>query len=354
MTILHRTDKVYHFKESFDLKTGFHVRTGILTETGEDTGVDPFQGSWPSLLDVGIMGSCIHGERGLCAKAGIGCYQSGKHIKRPNMKFSDFKTIIDEVKGKTFSFALGGRGDPNKHEEFETIMKYCVENNVIPNYTTSGLELTDTEIDITKQYAGAVAVSWYRQQHTTDAISRFLKKNMKTNIHYVLGNNTIDEAIERLSKNDFPNVNAIIFLLHKPVGMGSVANVLKVDDRVKKFFDLVDNKKHPFKIGFDSCTCQFVAQFTSKINPNSITSCDSGCFSAYINSDMIITPCSFDQDLKWGVDLKNCSIEEAWNSAKFNEFRQLQKTGLPKCASCKHHINICKPCPVTNHINICK
>lgn len=51
----------------------------------------------------------------------------------------------------------------------------------------------------------------------------------KTNIHYVLGYNSIDEAIERLRTNDFPlGINAVIFLLHKPVGQGSKKNVLKV------------------------------------------------------------------------------------------------------------------------------
>ena len=53
-----------------------------------------------------------------------------------------------------------------------------------------------------------------------------LDAGIKTNIHYVLGNNSIDEAIERLKNNDFSKgINAIIFLLHKPVGLGQENNV---------------------------------------------------------------------------------------------------------------------------------
>ena len=54
-------DKKYHFKSAFDTKTGAYVRTGILDENGKDTGIDPFMASFPHLIDVGIMGHCIHG-----------------------------------------------------------------------------------------------------------------------------------------------------------------------------------------------------------------------------------------------------------------------------------------------------
>lgn len=65
-------DKKYRFRSAFDTKTGAYVRTGVLDENGRDTGVDPFMASYPHLIDVGIMGHCIHGKTGLCAKAGIG------------------------------------------------------------------------------------------------------------------------------------------------------------------------------------------------------------------------------------------------------------------------------------------
>jgi hypothetical protein len=59
-------DKQYHFKAAFDTETGTYVRTGILDENGKDTGVDPFMASYPHLIDVGVMGRCIHGKTGLC------------------------------------------------------------------------------------------------------------------------------------------------------------------------------------------------------------------------------------------------------------------------------------------------
>ena len=65
------TDPKYHFITLFDDETGVYVRSGII-ENGRDTGADPFMASFPHLIDVGVMGHCIHGKTGLCRKAGIG------------------------------------------------------------------------------------------------------------------------------------------------------------------------------------------------------------------------------------------------------------------------------------------
>jgi hypothetical protein len=48
----------------FNPKSGAYVRTGIINQYGQDTGVDPFMASFPHLIDVGIMGHCIHGKTG--------------------------------------------------------------------------------------------------------------------------------------------------------------------------------------------------------------------------------------------------------------------------------------------------
>lgn len=53
---------------------------------------------FPHLIDVGVMGHCIHGKTGLCVKAGIGCYQSGLTIEQPNMTVENFKWIAEQCK----------------------------------------------------------------------------------------------------------------------------------------------------------------------------------------------------------------------------------------------------------------
>ena len=119
---IRRADLCEHFIVRFNSKTGFYMRSGII-ENGEDSGREPFMASFPHLIDVGIMGHCVHGKTGLCAKAGIGCYQSGMHTHAPNMTFEHFKKIADECEGYIDQFALGGRGDPDCHENFEEILE---------------------------------------------------------------------------------------------------------------------------------------------------------------------------------------------------------------------------------------
>ncbi len=344
-------DTKYHFYSIFNTETGAYLRTGILDENGKDTGVDPFMGSFPNLIDVGVMGHCIHGKTGLCVKAGIGCYQSGLTVEKPNMSVEDFRWIAEQCRNKSNQFALGGRGDPDQHEHFEELLQICRANNIVPNFTTSGFGMTQDIADICKKYCGAVAVSWYRSEYTIRAIDILLKAGVKTNIHYVLGNNTIDEAIERLQNDSFPTgINAIVFLLHKPAGQGTQKNVLSVDDpRVETFFKEVD-RIHPFKVGLDSCNVPGAIRFCKRILPQSLDTCEGARFSCYIDSDMTMLPCSFDQKRRFAVQLKPTTIEEGWNSLAFESFRQPLRNSCPECV----HQDLCKGgCPLMPAIVFC-
>lgn len=369
-------DPEYHFREFFDKETGLWI-------TGDcEDGTTPFRRSFPSLLDIGIMGHCPNGKAGICAKAGIQCYQNAPNSTRDNMKLEDFKTIIDQCKGKTFQVALGGAGDPNLHENFKEIVEYCRNNGIIPNYTTSGFNLTDKQVEISKQ-CGAVAVSQYSRleigqmpsyqiledgsriptemmqvfsetnPQTNIAIQKFLDAGITTNIHYVLGKNTIKEAIIRLKNNLFPEgINAIVFLLHKPVGLGQESNMLHYDDpEVKEFFELIDNEKFPFKIGFDACSVPGIINFTKNIDSRSTETCEGSRTSAYIDAQMNMMPCSFgNQDKSYYVSLYDNTIKEAWESEVFNNFRNHL---FKACPNCKNRVNCYGGCPIISNIVLC-
>lgn len=346
-------DKKNRFIEMFNPKTGFYARSGVIDKSGKDTGIDPFMRSFPHLLDIGIMGHCIHGSSGLCLKSGVQCYQNGLKTKVPNMTLDNFKRIVDECKGKTFQLALGGRGDVDQHENFAEILAYCCENDIVPNFTSSGLGFTDEIVQLCKKYCGAVAISWYRQEHTYRAIQMLLDAGVKTNIHYVLGDNSIDEAIERLKTNDFPaGINAVIFLLHKPVGLGSESNVLHYGDpRVEEFFRVVDTQRFNFKVGFDSCSIPAVLNYTNNIDHDSIDTCEGGRWSMYITSDMLALPCSFDnQDLRWAYDISNDTIQNAWDSPQFEDFRNHFRTA---CSGCDQRCACMGGCPIRPQIVLC-
>lgn len=349
--LIHK-DNNYHFVSVFDEYSGFYMRSSVI-ENGVETQVDPFMSEFPELLDIGIMGHCIHGKSGLCLAANVQCYQNGLNQTDENMSLSDFQSIVEQCKGKTFQFALGGRGDPDQHEHFEDILKLCHDNHIVVNFTSSGFGFNEKIVKLCKKHCGAVAISWYRNTYTNHAIELLLENHIKTNIHYVLSQATIQEAIDRLKNNDFPQgINAIIFLLHKPVGLGTMDNVLQYNDpKVHEFFSIIDHGNFSFKIGFDSCSVPALLNMTESINADSLDTCEGGRWSAYITSDMKMLPCSFDnQQQKWSVDLRKHSIEEAWNSFEFQQFRN---HFINSCKSClKRHLCM-GGCPISPEIVLC-
>ena len=190
--------------------------------------------------------------------------------------------------------------------------------------------------------------------YTMRAIKMLLDAGVKTNIHYVLSNTTIDEALIRMKYNGFPKgINAVVFLLHKPVGLGTEEDVLKVDDpRVAEFFELVDKGNFPFKIGFDSCSIPGVLKWSKHIDPCSIDTCEGSRFSMYITPDMKALPCSFDnQDQRFAYQLDDKhTIEDAWNSPQFNKFRDSLRYS---CKGCANRALCMGGCPLQNSIVLC-
>lgn len=315
-------DPILNFLEFFNEANGVLIRTNIIDENGKETTQVPNFRSYPELIDIGIMGNCLSGN--ICKKFGVDCYQG--NIQRENMEFSIFRKIIEQSKGKTFQVALGGKGDPNKYEFFKEALEVCAENGIIPNLTTSGVNLLDEEVLLMKKYCGAVAVSWYSKlifnngkycesnQISSLAVDKLLSNNVRTNIHFVVNNENIDELIIRLKYNLFPqNINALILLLYKAVGNGMKEKCINYDDpRIDELFNIIKESKTNFKIGFDTCFTPLVRKKMSSIAEESLDYCESGRFSCYISSDYKLYSCSFLQEFTLGINLSHISIQDAW------------------------------------------
>lgn len=361
-----KLDKNNGFISMFNPKTGFYIRTDVLNDKDFETaknsrnpiefmlmankfkGDEPFMASYPELLDIGIMQTCVCSH-----KCNVDCYQKAIDRTGKNMSVEDFESILKQSKGKLFQCALGGAGDVDTHENFEEIVKLCCKYNIVPNFTTSGIALTKEKAEICKKYCGAVAISEHFADYTDKALNLLLDAGVKTNIHYVLSKKTIDTAIERIENNSFKDgINAVVFLLYKPVGLGKEEYMLTADDpKVRKFFNLIDTKKLHHKVGFDSCSCSGLINFTKDVNLDSVDFCEGGRFSAYIDANMHMMPCSFaNQDPSWFVDLHKNTIQEAWDSEIFDKFRYSLKHS---CSGCKNRNACAGGCPLVNQITLC-
>jgi len=309
----------------FDERSGLEIRTGI---NGYD---DPFSLEFPSLLDIGIMGEC----KGNCSF----CYQGEE--RQENMSLEKYKKIIDESSPYVTQVALGGRGDPDQHADFEEILKYTREKGVIPNYTTSGRDFSEKHACISKEYVGAVAVSDYGKEFTYSAIRILQQAKIKTNIHMVLSSASLQKAIRLLngedvwnSNVDIDNLNAVIFLLFKPVGRGvSLKSNCLSKDQVKEFAAALVNAKCSFSVGLDSClVCSILteAKCFSEKQMQCIDTCEAARMSAYITPDMKLKPCSFAGN-DTAIPLTNSTIRSAWNSEVFARTRSLLQEEPNQC-----------------------
>lgn len=347
---------IYH-DEEFGFYEIFNEKNGTLIRGDDSLGQDPIMRAYPELLDVGIMGFCDN--QTWCQQAGIDCYQKGGVNHSEHMSVEDFEKIARQSAGKTFQIALGGAGDPNKHPCFEEILSICRYYNIVPNITTSGKGITEKEIQLIKEYCGAVAVSWYSRlidgiesnRDTLNAVNSLKDAGCLTNIHYVVSRDTIDEAVIRLATNQFPlGINAVIFILYKPVGYGKDEKKIRYGNpNLNAFMESV-LKCHPYRIGFDTCFTSALVDHLGIVPKESIDACEAATFSMYIDSNLNCYPCSFGL---WkegaSVSCKDKSIREVWNSEKFNKFREMRKS----CIDCKSS-SICRGgCMLNLGIELC-
>ena len=354
--MIYYEDKKYHFFELFNEENGTLIRSNIL-----GTNCDANMRSFPELIDVGIMGHCKAAQSEICAKAGIDCYQNAKGSINRNMSVEDYVSILKQSKDKTFQIALGGAGDPNKHEEFGNILSMTRAYGIVPNMTTSGYNILECEISNIKRYCGAVAISYYSRLSTygtelgditVSAINQLVQADCETNIHYVISNDSIDEAIYRLEHEVWPKgINAIIFILYKPVGLGIQRKIAKWDNKLKKFLRLAVNKKHPYRVGFDTCFTSALVRYNDCIEMQSVDSCEAARFSMYIDANLNAYPCSFDNQRGiYKVSLNGKSIEDVWNGNVFESFRNKKKD---RCNSCQM-IDLCNQgCKLELNIDLC-
>ncbi|MEE3461720.1 MAG: SPASM domain-containing protein [Lachnospiraceae bacterium] len=336
----------------------FNEQNGTLVRSDDINGNEPAMRSFPELLDVGVMGHCESGTA--CAIAGIDCYQRGRDRNSAHMTFADFSEIVRQCAGKTFQFALGGAGDPNKHPAFGEMLKLCRQYAIVPNITTSGSNLTDSEIGFIEKYCGAVAVSWYSRlvdgeeynPKTIETIDRLIDRGCSTNIHFVVSADTIKEATVRLQENIFPpGINAVIFILYKPVGNGKIEKMLSLKDpRLDVFMDAVQNISHPFRIGFDTCFTPLLVQKIGHMAEQSIDACEAATFSMYIDSALNCYPCSFGIELGVSESMRNRSLREIWNGDLFSDFRNRQKI---KCTGCNKKYLCRYGCMLALPIDLC-
>ncbi len=328
--------------------TFFNARTGFFARVPEGGKPEPFWSPHgPELMDISITNWCDKG----C----VFCYKSSTR-HGSHMALADYKRVIDEAAEMgTFQVALGG-GNPNQHPDFEEILEYTATKGVVPNYTTNGRGLTNSILDATQRYCGAVAVSAYPPySETAETIRILADRKIKTNVHFIVDSESVDTAISWLQNPPefLRSINALVFLNYKPSGRKVFEEkLLRNSPRVDEFFKLATSPNAKLKVGFDACCVSGVFARTTA-STSFVDACDAGRFSLYVSEDLKVFPCSFQSGLVEGDKLSDeTSLLDIWQTSEnVRSFRSYFASS--RCGGCLHKKNCMNGCPIFDQLVVC-
>ena len=319
------------------------------------TGKEPY---WnvcgPELLDISITNYC---ERG-CSF----CYRASS-MEREFIPMALYENIMAQAKtAGVMQVALGG-GNPNQHPQFIEILQTTRSYHIIPSYTTNGQAMSDRIYDVTKEYCGAVAVSWYDPyEDAVKMIEQCHAREIKVNIHFLLHRESVRAAIRLLQEENrlLQKVNAVVFLNYKPIYSPQEFCLQDNKDMVD-FLNTV-REHRGCKLGFDSCMISYLTKLEKELAPETVDFCEAGRFSAFISEKGVLYPCSFmsDTDENVGIDLAQITLEQGWrHGAIFQQIRDrlsvpgAQRYPITACGSCRQYSMCHGGCPLFP-INRCK
>lgn len=158
-----RTLKDYNYNALWsNLKT---VRFGESIES-----IKELPPEYSEFYDVGITTKC----NAECPFCYVSATKKGENFINICDTWKKWMSMYPEIKYKKvtktlkpFQIAIGSTGEPTIHPEFTRFLQTVYETNVVPNYTTNGIILSDTNnpwcqeiLEATGNFVGGVAVSF--------------------------------------------------------------------------------------------------------------------------------------------------------------------------------------------------
>lgn len=324
--VVTNSNKTYHLY--------FNKLDGITWRFGVDPNDEPkFCPLGPEILDLEIS---VNGCPTIGGRSCKFCYKNNTNAAPSNMTFETFKKIVDSMPKCLYSIAFGITGTQT-NPDFIKMMEYCRENDIVPNYTLSGADLTDDIVKDSCRLCGAVAVSCYvaNKQLCYDTIKRFYdcKNDMHINMHIVLSEDPeqlthVWDVLNDIKNKKIIGLRNIVFLRIKPVGRAKIMNCQIHKDTYKKIVEFCLENKIGF--GFDSCSARTIRDVLKDMGRGefceSCEPCESSKFSSYINEKGEYWNCSFcerDPRIKKINVLDYNDFRDVWNHEELLKIRNL-------------------------------
>ena len=319
-----RTD---NYNWNFDSNNGMFMRWGKSIE--DDPSFSPIG---CEIADIEITTVC----HGVAGKVCSYCYKSNTPNGK-NMSIDTFSKILKKMPRNLTQIAFGVDAACTANPDVWKIMDLCRENNIVPNVTVADID--DEVADKLAKVCGAVAVTQHGNKDVCySSIKKLTDRGLKqTNMHIVLSAETYDLVVDTMKDitidERLKDLNAVVFLSLKQKGRGKDHNKMSTD-QFKSIIELAFENSINF--GFDSCTAAKFTEVLKDIKSESefkemlpmIESCESGCFSIYINVDGEVIPCSFTEGTSgWekGISLLDDNVDfinDIWYGERISKFRK--------------------------------
>jgi sulfatase maturation enzyme AslB (radical SAM superfamily) len=138
---------------------------------------------FPEFYDLSPGTKCSGG----CDYCYAGALKTGEHYTKLAQKVNDFFGPMT-LNQRPFQVAIGGQQEPLENPEIWDMMRALRALDIVPNYTTNGMFVTEEVVQLTKEIAGGVAVTLHPhlERFWRRALARFAAAQVKLNIHIVI------------------------------------------------------------------------------------------------------------------------------------------------------------------------
>lgn len=211
----------------------------------------------PELEDVAINDQCLAN----CSYCYTNALKTGTNFEGILEKAELIWGVLP-LNDRPFQIAIGGAGEPTLHPQFVDFLSKVKSLNIVPNYTTNGMHLTDTILRSTEELCGGVALSWH--PHIKNifhrAVNQLREIDTKLNFHIIVGESTSIQHLEMLYETYKDDVDYFVILPYQAVGR---AKLIEVENCWHQVFQWIGQKseERQKQFAFGALFYEFFTQY---------------------------------------------------------------------------------------------
>lgn len=286
----------------------------------------------PELIDIGITNRCTMG----CKYCYTDSTPQGEHAPKELVT-----RLITTLDAPPYQVAFGG-GEPTLHPDLPWMLEEARKLGTVPNYTTSGSNLTDEVIGATNEFCGGVALSYHAHKGMDWFAERYQELGRRLrcqlNVHLIADIDVARNLHALLDLwLDMPerSMDVVLLAYHHDVGRASFDRWM--DRRVYEQ-DLPAAIHRAIGSGMrlsfsEGLLPYFMSRPELGLNTSFAMACE-GIYSCYVDQAGRMHVSSFSADCGDGRSiLDGTSAQQLWE-----QLRHYWEDGGGSCQRCEHNV----------------